>query len=114
MRISDWSSDVCSSDLLAGVLHVKIVEALAHAQNFTRLDLDIRCHALRPARGLVDHDPCIGKRDTHARLAGGPQEAAHRNGLTELGRGSGRESRSTDVKIQVGAGTIKKKTIIHK
>ena len=51
-----------------------------------RLDLDVRGHALRAARGLVDHDPRVGQRDAHARLAGREQEAAHRRGLADAHR----------------------------
>src|SRR5215210_3323776 len=73
-------------DLLAGIFGVELVEALAHAQDLARLDLDVGGHALGPARGLMDHDPAVGQRDAHPRLTGGEQEAAHRGGLADTYR----------------------------
>src|SRR6185369_8545328 len=70
-------------DRLAGVLGVKLVEALAHAQDLARLDLDVRGHDLGAARGLVDHDPAVAQGDAHPGLAGGQKEAAHRRGLAD-------------------------------
>src|SRR5690554_6731893 len=66
---------------LAGILDVEVVHPGADAQDFLGLDLDVRSHAARTARWLVDHDPCVRKRDAHARLACREQEAAHRRGL---------------------------------
>src|SRR3546814_8176203 len=52
MRISDWSSDVCSSDLHAGQLRLRVVagEVVVASARADRTDL-------RPGvqRGLVDH-----------------------------------------------------------
>src|SRR5438067_1959106 len=62
---------------LTGVLSVQRVHPVPDAQDFLGLDLDVRRHALSPARGLVDHDSGIGQRHAHAGLAGGEQEAAH-------------------------------------
>src|SRR3546814_19128223 len=49
MRISDWSSDVCSSDLLLaiGLLHLPELEDLAH-------DLDVDAAALGLGEDLAD------------------------------------------------------------
>src|SRR3546814_6739105 len=49
MRISDWSSDVCSSDLLLaiGLLHLPELEDLAH-------DLDVEAAALGLGEDLAD------------------------------------------------------------
>jgi hypothetical protein len=58
----------------------QLVHPVPDAQDFLGLDLDVGRHALRAARRLVDHDPGVGERDAHARLAGAsrklPIEAA--------------------------------------
>src|SRR5690606_16967993 len=73
-------------EALARVLHVKIVHPGADAQDFLGLDLDVGGHAPRAARRLVNHDPGIGQRHAHPRLAGGEQEAAHRRSLADAHR----------------------------
>src|SRR5690606_34920663 len=67
----------------AGILGVEIVHPPADAQYFLGLDFDVRGHAARAARGLVDHDPRIGQRHAHARLTRGEEEAAHRRRLAD-------------------------------
>src|SRR3546814_18135671 len=37
MRISDWSSDVCSSDLASGWLHIDMAEKLARQEHAARM-----------------------------------------------------------------------------
>src|SRR3546814_13199753 len=37
MRISDWSSDVCSSDLASGWLHIDMAEKLARQAHAARM-----------------------------------------------------------------------------
>src|SRR3546814_4064123 len=96
MRISDWSSDVCFSDLLvdqaeflgfvrrhelvaihrlldplerlARIFGVEFVHPRADTQDFLGLNLALAGHALRAARRLVDHDPCVPDRHAHPRL----------------------------------------------
>src|SRR3546814_18906529 len=98
MRISDWSSDVCSSDLIA---EGDVIEAD------------------RPARRLGHRDRGGGRLDGAARLqeveqplgrAGGPLDVAH-----HLGKGADRKSvvwgKSVSVRVDlVGRGILKKKT----
>jgi hypothetical protein len=42
---------------LAGMLHVDLVEPRPQGEDLARLDLDVGGLSLRPARGLMDHDP---------------------------------------------------------
>src|SRR3546814_15877678 len=89
MRISDWSSDVCSSDLgglnpfegLTSVLCVKSVHAAANAQDFLGLNLNVRRHALSTASRLLNHDSRIGQRHSHPRLTRSPPAPPHSRGL---------------------------------
>src|SRR3546814_3025480 len=56
MRISDWSSDVCSSDLIAEVGHVAVeLEALDEALSgfLAALDLERRHRAEAPTRAVL-------------------------------------------------------------
>src|SRR3546814_4836358 len=53
MRISDWSSDVCSSDLIAGVAFTE-VEQVAHHLAFERREIALGVGA-GLAFMLVDH-----------------------------------------------------------
>src|SRR3546814_15333221 len=110
MRISDWSSDVCSSDLLAigarGVAH----------------------HALVLAELVVEEQGVVpGKFRPAGSLSGGPirrrgQGRVHlllhesimswpyiRRRTWKTGRGAGRESGGQYVEIAVVAGEFKKK-----
>src|SRR3546814_2730804 len=41
MRISDWSSDVCSSDLFDAVLNMEVVEHVADVGAFLRASADL-------------------------------------------------------------------------
>jgi len=68
---------------LAGIMGHELVHPVADAQDLAGLDLDVASHALGAAGRLVDHDPRVGERDPHARLAGGEQEGAHRGGLAD-------------------------------
>ncbi len=52
----------------------------AEIQDLARLDLDVGRRALRPAGGLVDHDPRVGQGAPLALGAGRQQERAHRRG----------------------------------
>src|SRR3546814_8421557 len=53
MRISDWSSDVCSSDLAAGAAPIAIVAAASHAiQNRPRIVMSSPGHRIG---GEVNH-----------------------------------------------------------
>src|SRR3546814_15425557 len=57
MRISDWSSDVCSSDLLTGVSLVQCLDRIGSAQHCFR-----NLAALGPEdrnRPLLDLDACL-------------------------------------------------------
>src|SRR3546814_20218991 len=60
MRISDWSSDVCSSDLPAQVDHHRHLAANLRRQRQTRVDIDVD-----PRRGAIvdmaDHMPRLGR-----------------------------------------------------
>ena len=54
---------------LAGVAHVDFIEPSPQGQDLARLNLDIGRLTLRPARGLMDHDPRVGQREKRLPLA---------------------------------------------
>src|SRR3546814_16963390 len=103
MRISDWSSDVCSSDLLTGVSLVQCLDRIGSAQHCFR-----NLAALGPEdrnRPLLDPDACldqftgqalaitaleIREDDDLGSIRRSPLARAVRR-QTELGRASGRE-----------------------
>src|SRR3546814_3919589 len=62
MRISDWSSDVCSSDLFVDLLRCDLSRRRAAGQALRRL------HQLR-APAIVE-----GDRERHAAIIGGPSD----------------------------------------
>src|SRR3546814_7962061 len=88
MRISDWSSDVCSSDLKAGALGFSTTRTMVH----------------RTADG--DLTPTVGAADAEMRaIALGLKDA----GAGEIGRASCRERVCQYVSISVVAGSLQKK-----
>src|SRR3546814_19250876 len=79
MRISDWSSDVCSSDLIAverhlGVEHQQFVAVLAFA-NRARVDFDLL--------GIGAEECGIKAAKNFGRLLGEVTRQAERRGRTE-------------------------------
>src|SRR3546814_12583376 len=54
MRISDWSSDVCSSDLRARMMHVQRMHAAEHEMMVPRVVHRIY-GAVDPGDGAVEH-----------------------------------------------------------
>src|SRR3546814_7787765 len=62
MRISDWSSDVCSSDLLAADIYVRGAEAIAEQPRRGRACRDFqRIHGLFET-AVADHPGALGRR----------------------------------------------------
>src|SRR3546814_8818477 len=68
MRISDWSSDVCSSDLIVIVLpfgdnsfagHEGDGQLLAHRFSIVKRDADIDLYAFAVERGLLHEDESL-------------------------------------------------------
>src|SRR3546814_18032968 len=103
MRISDWSSDVCPSDLLAGVkrnLHGKLSLPVCRVGDAaSRPDLaDLRGNH-RVLRGR--HSQCAVEDDLLGLVAEG------RSVRAEIGRASCRERVCQYVKIKVVAVTLK-------
>src|SRR3546814_20561138 len=109
MRISDWSSDVCSSDLI-GATGFGVEEEVVR-----RLVID----AERVGEIVERAAPRGG---TNPRRIGGVKQAGAvlapiaqlDPALVQIGRASGRERVCKYVKIMVGAGYLKKKKIIQK
>src|SRR3546814_17844922 len=125
MRISDWSSDVCSSDLL---LYSRLISEFFDAQVGVRYDFEPdpeRAYAVLGLQGLapqffeVDTALFVSEKgDVSARF-----EAEYELLITqrlvlqplaeldvgEIGRGSSRERGGQDVLILVVAGSLKKK-----
>src|SRR3546814_18285486 len=92
MRISDWSSDVCSSDLLAQAVAVALAVAELqrverHLRQLDRLELAVVKQQLQaPPRG-DPHVEAAVRADPQAVL----QLAVENHLAAELGRASGRE-----------------------
>src|SRR3546814_11411151 len=115
MRISDWSSDVCSSDLLR---HLGRGEAFKRRRQERRRHLQIchpaRRHRRRPAAGARDrgaHRPGDGGSGTRLSDACG---RAGRDG-PDGDRKSVVEGKSVSVRVDLGGRrTIKKKKQVQK
>src|SRR3546814_1627753 len=83
MRISDWSSDVCSSDLLAGLFAAETLFAAAlvtgalstEAAKGSDTPFDPRIHDLRRHRGQIEVAAAL-----RALMAGSAIRASHRDG----------------------------------
>src|SRR3546814_13002424 len=106
MRISDWSSDVCSSDLFLG--------GMAQIVGFAR-------RALHPGAMLVECGTCRAARiperldcgDVFFKRREGIEQPPVRGGVhqrAQNGRASCRERVWQDVLISVVAGPLKQKT----
>src|SRR4051812_40825796 len=73
-------------DVAVAVLGQGLLEPLAHAQDLTRLDLDVGPLAAALAVGLVDEDTAVGQAVALAGRAGGQQ---HRRGAGSLAEAGG-------------------------
>src|SRR3546814_18742408 len=62
MRISDWSSDVCSSDLVERLDHPPAVELGAPQQRGHQGDAIAALHRARLLKLAVEHDPATRRR----------------------------------------------------
>src|SRR3546814_18474252 len=102
MRISDWSSDVCSSDLTDARVDVLAPAEPVELRGVAQV---VETRQAVVERRLGRHDPA----------AGPPVAAVHRRVETEtpdlkLGRAACRERVFQYVKFSVVAATLKKKT----
>src|SRR3546814_12030230 len=95
MRISDWSSDVCSSDLLAGVGRV---QRRLHPRRVRQAQLPRK-----------DHRQGTPGRPHPARELPQGGEGGGKDRLRQIGRASCRERVCQYVEISVVAGSFKKK-----
>src|SRR3546814_6815840 len=78
MRISDWSSDVCSSDLSAGVGFTKLIDGCHLADIHTRaFGKPLRFAGRKPCR-IIHHVP----HDLGSHT--GPRSAHQQRGLSEI------------------------------
>src|SRR3546814_17691956 len=105
MRISDWRSDVCSSDLLGEGHHAERRLAVGEAAQHLVV--------MHRARGELD-DRLDGDGETalQHRLAQGPDAQhglAHQPGEAQIGSASCRDRECQYVKMTVDDVTIKKK-----
>src|SRR3546814_18151625 len=96
MRISDWSSDVCSSDLLALGRHTGQVEAGVGGRHIRR---GLQIQVDRADKTAFSHD----RSTLHA-----VQQLAHGLPRTKIGRATCRESACQYVEISVVAVSIEK------
>src|SRR3546814_3022272 len=85
MRISDWSSDVCSSDLV--VAHARRIRRLAAGQPGKQKKKDRRSRAHEPAHGILPDDlPRILPWPEHPD-APTPSQNSQGRSLMEAGKG---------------------------
>src|SRR3546814_20453229 len=108
MRISDWSSDVCSSDLV-GQHHIgnraqRRAGGGAIQRAAQQADAALQFQLVGPAPGPVEPVLDIARRRKLALQAGGQLGG-------EIGRASCRERVGTLVEILGGAGYIKQKKV---
>src|SRR6266550_2017716 len=61
------------------VLGVDVIDAIAHAEDLARVDLDVGRLPFKAGRGLVDEDARVGQRGTLAFGPRGQQQRAHRH-----------------------------------
>src|SRR3546814_13815559 len=115
MRISDWSSDVCSSDLLLFELLLDREDRLARREAGAVADAEdmgVDREGLRP-EGRVHHDirrlaPDAGQFDARVTLGGDLSAMI----ADQIGSASCRESVGQSVQTAVVAGSLRKKKII--
>src|SRR3546814_15867208 len=126
MRISDWSSDVCSSDLLAvqRTQHIGTGDAADQAGNEQAEEerpFDVAVDQVADPRHagrehLDDMDTCRGGRRRHAhprdeqRVADVPESHADRAVAEQIGRAACRDRVCPYVRISVVAVSSKTKT----
>src|SRR3546814_12016496 len=101
MRISDWSSDVCSSDLLPFVFRVHDAHGAAR---FTEAALVDRDHVIACVIEALDETAVRGRGFTRAAVT---------VTLQQIGRASCRERVCQYVEISVVAVSLKKQTIVE-
>src|SRR3546814_18990887 len=99
MRISDWSSDVCSSDLPGQLAHAK-AKAPAYAEMLAEVDPDAVT-----SRAALAQLPVTRKSDLMQRQS----PAAPFGGFAQIGRASCRERVCQYVEISVGGVALKNK-----
>src|SRR3546814_16256952 len=108
MRISDWSSDVCSSDLVGGAQL-----ALAHAVTDHLAAAELHFLAVS-GEVLFDLDPQLGIGQAHLVANGGAEHV--RGGLSaDIHRGEGESGvggKSVAVRVGLGGRRIIKKKIV--
>src|SRR3546814_6749093 len=76
MRISDWSSDVCSSDLVGVQCLLQRNSALGRSRRRINARLDLAHQRLRPIAGLAQTDP-VASVNLYADGADVPPVPAH-------------------------------------
>src|SRR3546814_16072835 len=115
MRISDWSSDVCSSDLLNYSQYGISFDARYHfiAEGRSWNPYLLAGLGYQRAEGEFDNfpnpDSPIQREDSHVagKLGVGVQSTFDKRVAIQIGRASCRESVCQYVKISVGGGSIK-------
>src|SRR3546814_18803140 len=107
MRISDWSSDVCSSDLIGFVMQ-SVDRAAVVVVAHTALETRVRAGARIVHRLAQRFDRERFRRQRETRHAGGAQPPLT-GGTTETGRASCRERVCQYVEISVVAVSLKNK-----
>src|SRR3546814_16711811 len=110
MRISDWSSDVCSSDLLAAQVANHRQDGVAGTIQVGRLGAaHDQVHTVAARRAVIGIGADVGLREAVLDLAERPGEDTLDQPRTEIGRASCRERVWQFGLITVVAVTLKKK-----
>ena len=63
-----------------------LIQSFADFQDFSGMNVDFGGLPLKPAHGLMNHDPRIRQRESFAFGSGGQQKGAHAGGLAEADR----------------------------
>src|SRR3546814_19197287 len=114
MRISDWSSDVCSSDLLAAALgggDALVLEATErsaldrHGVRLRRVDLDDPAEAVELVAVLGEVEACVGCVPAVAEVQDLPRVGVRC--AADIGRAAGREGVCGYGERWVGGETLK-------
>src|SRR3546814_18425365 len=114
MRISYWSSDVCSSDLALGVLDLEVFAGLA--AGFERHQAAVAADAVVLVQDRRAFGQLAQVADDRFWLAPGAPAAERLRGALgeQLDRTSVVSGKSVSVRVDIGGCRIHKKTKIHK
>src|SRR3546814_10988449 len=99
MRISDWSSDVCSSDLIESLLSAMVADGMTGARHRSNCELVAQgiantasaCFGGLPATGAIARTATNIRSGARSPIAGMLHAAFLLGFMLQIGRASGRE-----------------------